>query len=331
MPSNDLIASKRHDIACDGTLGAVAKYGYLGVELFFMISGFVILMTASNGDLRRFISSRVVRLYPAFWMACVATFLVTLVWGAPRFSASWEQWAVNMTLMAEFFSVPSIDGAYWSLYVELRFYLLVALVLWFGGIARAEVWLWLWLAMTVLLDLYPVGFLSRWFLTSYAPFFISGAAFFLIWQGGSSWRRWALIGLSFALALAHALGELAEFDRNYRTTMNAAVVAGLITLFYGVMAAVSLRRTGRFGHRTWPLAGALTYPLYLLHQNIGYITFHQLHGQVNHHVLLWGTVLGMIGLAYAVHKGIEKPLAPRLKKAMDRLLPALPRVGQVRS
>jgi peptidoglycan/LPS O-acetylase OafA/YrhL len=120
-------------------LDGVAQYGYLGVELFFMISGFVILMTAANGDLRRFVSSRVVRLYPAFWVACALTFLITLTFGGPRFTATWGQWAANMTLMAEFLSVASIDGAYWSLYVEMRFYLLVAIVLWFGGIARAEI------------------------------------------------------------------------------------------------------------------------------------------------------------------------------------------------
>lgn len=49
-------------------MAEAAKYGYLGVELFFMISGFVILMTASAGSLRRFCVSRAVRLYPSFWI-----------------------------------------------------------------------------------------------------------------------------------------------------------------------------------------------------------------------------------------------------------------------
>src|SRR5881394_93905 len=57
------------------TLAPVAKYGYLGVDLFFMISGFVILMSVSSGSLRDFFVSRVVRLYPAFWVCCTITFL----------------------------------------------------------------------------------------------------------------------------------------------------------------------------------------------------------------------------------------------------------------
>lgn len=42
-------------------LEPVAKYGYLGVHLFFMISGFVILMTAGDGSIERFIASRASR------------------------------------------------------------------------------------------------------------------------------------------------------------------------------------------------------------------------------------------------------------------------------
>src|SRR5436189_153841 len=55
----------------------VTKYGYLGVHLFFMVSGFVVLMSAAQGSARRFVTSRAVRLLPAFWVCCTAT-------GAPR-------------------------------------------------------------------------------------------------------------------------------------------------------------------------------------------------------------------------------------------------------
>src|SRR2546430_7955970 len=76
-------------------LASVSKYGGLGVELFFMISGFVILMTAASGNLRRFIISRIVRLYPAFWACCTITFAVTIAIGEPRYSASVGQYLVD--------------------------------------------------------------------------------------------------------------------------------------------------------------------------------------------------------------------------------------------
>lgn len=55
-------------------LEPVAQYGFLGVHLFFMISGFVILMTAGDGSVKRFIASRASRLLPAFWVCCTITF-----------------------------------------------------------------------------------------------------------------------------------------------------------------------------------------------------------------------------------------------------------------
>ena len=54
-------------------LGDFSKYGYMGVELFFMISGFVILMTTINKSPVDFVISRVSRLYPAFWIALSLT------------------------------------------------------------------------------------------------------------------------------------------------------------------------------------------------------------------------------------------------------------------
>ncbi len=60
-------------------LAPISKYGYLGVDLFFLISGFVILMSASSGSLKRFAISRIVRLYPAFWVCCTVTFIAIIL------------------------------------------------------------------------------------------------------------------------------------------------------------------------------------------------------------------------------------------------------------
>ena len=127
------------------SLAPVAKYGYLGVELFFMISGFVILMTAANGSLKGFLISRFVRLYPAFWACCTLTFVTILALGAPRYEASLAQYLINMTMTSAFVGVAEIDGSYWSLFVEMKFYGLVALVLLLGQIRHSQLLLVLWL------------------------------------------------------------------------------------------------------------------------------------------------------------------------------------------
>ena len=57
-----------------------ARFGWMGVPLFFMISGFVILWTAQAKDGYAFVVSRISRLYPSFWVAVLLTSLV--VWGS---------------------------------------------------------------------------------------------------------------------------------------------------------------------------------------------------------------------------------------------------------
>ncbi|WP_164654758.1 acyltransferase family protein, partial [Pseudomonas viridiflava] len=49
------------------------KYGYLGVELFFMISGYVIFYSARNRSAAQFAASRAIRLYPSYWFAVLFT------------------------------------------------------------------------------------------------------------------------------------------------------------------------------------------------------------------------------------------------------------------
>ena len=298
-------------------LAPAAKYGYLGVELFFMISGFVILMTAANGCLRGFVISRIVRLYPAFWACCTITFAATILIGAPRYSATITQYLVNMTMLSGFVGVPAIDDVYWSLFIELRFYALIAIILMLGKINQAQTFIVLWLIAALFMELYPIGKLQSILITNYAAFFIAGSACFLIWSKGFSLSRAAIILASWGLAVSQSLGHLQSFENHYNTVMNSDVVVGIITTFFVVMIMVSLRLTGWVGRTRWLWAGAVTYPLYLLHQNIGFMVFNQAYPTVSAHLLFWTAVITSILSAYAVHILIEKRYSTHIKHGLN--------------
>ena len=151
------LADVGHDIpvAALPDIAQISRYGYLGVELFFMISGFVILLSAHGRSTTAFVHSRIVRLFPAYWLAVTLTTASLVMWGHDRFTVSLGQYLANLTMLHKFFGVRHIDGVYWTLIVELKFYFLVWLLLRTGAMSHLRRWIWLWLAFAALSWLLP--------------------------------------------------------------------------------------------------------------------------------------------------------------------------------
>ena len=92
---------------------------------FFILSGFVILMSAEKKNINSFIKSRFLRLYPVYWVCLSITFLFLLLFGKPTFSPSFYDFLTNLTMLNGFFFLPCIDRVYWTLLVEMKFYFLI--------------------------------------------------------------------------------------------------------------------------------------------------------------------------------------------------------------
>ncbi|UEP49665.1 acyltransferase [Burkholderia ambifaria] len=304
-------------------LEPIARYGFLGVHLFFMISGFVILMTAGDSSIKKFVASRAARLLPAFWVCCTITFLTTLAIGGDRFTATWSQYIVNMLTLGGGFGADPIDGAYWSLGAELRFYRLVVILLIVGQIGRSERWLFVWLIGTVLVETFPFIKLKTFLVTDYAGFFIAGAACFLIRAHGLSRSRIALVCAAWALSLYHEFQLLPYFTEHFELDLNPATVTGVVTLFFVMLVVLALRRTPIPASPRWVWLGAISYPLYLIHQNVGYMLFNAAGPTVSRSALFWGAIVAAIGFALLLHIAVEKPVAGSLKRGILRGLDSL--------
>ncbi|BFU46791.1 acyltransferase family protein [Krasilnikovia sp. MM14-A1004] len=300
----------------------VTIYGFLGVELFFMISGFAICMSSWGRTLGYFFASRAGRLYPAYWTCIVATFAVTTLLPISghipqRVPLSWADVGVNFTMVQEPLGVPAVDNVYWTLWAELRFYLLFAVVVaWGVTYQRTVIFLLGWLLAACAATSLDVPLLKVITVGEFAGYFVAGVAIYLMHRFGPTPLLWLILGLSWWVNM-HRLAERVG-PHGFGVALWPAVV--IVTLGYAILVLIALGGRGLPGWRWLTLAGALTYPFYLLHQRIGYTIIrygYELTG-LPVGVLIGATVVIMLGPAWLVYRYIERPFGPRLRAALRR-------------
>lgn len=292
------------------SLDSVTRYGYLGVEFFFMLSGFVIMISASGTSVRRFMATRAIRLYPAYWLGVLATTMVAAVletgFGSGRVLA-------NLTMFHKMLGSEHIDGVYWSLVVELRFYGLIALVIALGLLRQVESLLVAWLMFALLrLSIDMPQVLDDALLNQYSQYFIAGMTFSLIWTDKRvTVQRVVLVLASFLLAMGHAASYAAFLADGYGETFSVGAVRATIAGFYVILALVALRGFPFLRRKVFVAIGAMTYPLYLLHQVIGYHVFRWWNGPA--WLMLAVVTTAMLAVSHLVASTFEAPLSRRLR------------------
>ncbi|MFF4602817.1 acyltransferase family protein [Streptomyces sp. NPDC001339] len=93
------------------SLHRISQYGWIGVEVFFLISGFVICMSSWGRSLGDFVVSRAARLYPAYWAAVLISATVISFWPQVRHITGWNQVATNLTMLQHGMGVPVSEVA----------------------------------------------------------------------------------------------------------------------------------------------------------------------------------------------------------------------------
>jgi peptidoglycan/LPS O-acetylase OafA/YrhL len=307
------------------TLSAVTRYGYLGVDMFFTISGFVVLLSAWGRRPHEFVISRIVRLYPAYWLAVTITAVVVVTLSHGLFKVTPTQYVANMTMANALPNIANVDVVYWTLWAEIRFYLLVFVLSWIGlSRGRVIAAMWLWLAATAVIEAHilpaaTAGTIDVLVQSQWSHYFIAGMALCLIYRTGFSWPLGAILAIAYGNAVYQAVNFAHRVSGRYHQALHPAVIAAVITLIFLVMTLIALRATRRLGRPWFAVAGALTYPLYLIHAYNGFVLFNLFGRAVNRWVLLVAMITGMCGAAYAIHRLVEVRGAPRLKRVLVRL------------
>lgn len=99
--------------------------GRIGVMLFLTISGFIIPQSIQQGGSNaRFWLRRFFRLFPAYWVSILVTYLYARL-GGPYVSVPLDDtatWLVNLTMLQGFVDYPPVLGIFWTLQIELILY-----------------------------------------------------------------------------------------------------------------------------------------------------------------------------------------------------------------
>jgi peptidoglycan/LPS O-acetylase OafA/YrhL len=253
----------------------IFKYGNLGVELFFLLSGFVILMTLEKcATPLAFMVRRWLRLFPAmlicsFFVFFTASFFPERPGGAP----TWESLLPGLTFVDHSWwrvmlgrPIGSIEGAFWSLYVEFKFYVFAAVVYyWRGRNVLIGALLLLFLVASAIRaahDVLGVSNLPLLYAVSdvmsirYFGWFASGAAFYVYWQTSS--KPWFAIAMITVLlcAVSESALELPRF----------IAALAVSCLFAASLTAELIQRILR--NRFFQFFGAISYPFYLMHEGM---------------------------------------------------------------
>jgi peptidoglycan/LPS O-acetylase OafA/YrhL len=278
-----------------------------GVELFFILSGFVILLTLSRTtSIWDFVTARIGRLYPAYWVAVLLTFSIvsaTSMW--PHGQPGIGDVLINFTMLQEFVGVQNVDGVYWSLQIELMFYALMTVLFVFKLIRHIELAALGLLVLSIadwflvrsdfsstlvgagLNDILTLALVGR-----SVEYFATGMMLYLCWKSGITKTRIAVIALALLVTL---LGD----------GLPAAVVHA------GLVAVIGIAASGKLALlRSRPLLffGYISYSLYLVHQYIGYVLLHEAESRgINTNLAIAGSAVAMIGLATLLSICVERP------------------------
>lgn len=308
------------------------KYGYLGVQLFFIISGFVITMSLTkSNNIFTFLKKRWSRLFPAMLFCSFLTFIVITLFDTENLFP--ESKRIANLIISNTFIAPSlinpfisgklsyIDPPYWSLWVEIQFYILIGIIYFLNKRNFIQNFIFVSIILSFLYFIsHDTKILPKnieWFLrvvleifnfSVHALWFVLGVLLYKLYFITKDIKTYILISIVIFLQLLFS---------NFETHIVVFTVF-CILIFYCFL--YNQKILGFLTNSIMQKIGISSYAIYLLHQNMGILIINKVYINFGN-VSLFVPILIMIGFSIAgvlIYKYFEKPFGLFLKNKLSK-------------
>jgi len=299
------------------------KFGVTGVDLFFLISGFVILLTLEKTRTwKEFVVNRFSRLYPTYWACVTITTLALLIHigftGYPLFKVL-PDYLANLTMFQLYFRRGDIDGTYWTMIVEMLFYIYMLLFFVFKQLKHIEL---ISILFFPLIFIYSSSYIQTHFefwtfaisirlpLINHFPLFVAGIIFYKMKFDGQNLKRYIFLAICF-------ICQLTLFKAGGRSHYYLSIYqyVPVLLVYFLVFYLYIINKLRFIVNKTTVFLGNISFSLYLIHQRI---SNEILMPFFTKYVDFWTacliSLLIVIVMAALINKMIEKPLMNYIRK-----------------
>jgi peptidoglycan/LPS O-acetylase OafA/YrhL len=327
------------------SLHTVLKAGHLGVPMFFVLSGFCIAASAVGNERKHkplwdFFERRFKRIYPPFWLSIfvitsvpfaieILSFFKTgfFVFPTPAYLAfKFQDWIKLLSLAQVFSSLPglptldqkfcAINGVYWTLAIEVQFYLAIGIALWMRRIYPMCLGLTI---VSIPFTFFPASFSTGLFLPYWPQFAIGVFLFFLFDQGMIPSRMLPSRTLPIVWCFALAATFLAVYWIALNLPMSHFAFAAWFAIFLLLVESVESRFVAKVLMSETPAIrimsavlmglGAMSYSLYLLHNKLQYLSIQVVRQLLSTNSIVFdaAVILLTCAISYLFYLVCERP------------------------